>query len=98
MANLALDVASATITTTSTTMYTATGSGTIIGMNLCNTTAAVVTVSIYRNGVYIRKDMPIAVGVSEDLHKLNFVAGDTFTATCSAANGCDAYLSIVKEV
>lgn len=77
---------------------------TVIGMTVCNTSAAAITVDVYHydgaNATYLVKAAPINIGgtlvpVGGD-QKLNLITGDSVYVVSSAATSVDVVMSILE--
>lgn len=94
------------IGTSASTLRTANSDDAIVGINLSNTTTSQILVDVYITAssadYYIIKDAPIPVGSSLQVldggAKIVLQSGDALKIVSSAANSCDAWISVVDTI
>jgi hypothetical protein len=94
------------IGTSASTLRTANSDDAIVGINLSNTTTSQILVDVYitasSSDYYIIKDAPIPVGSSLQVldggAKIVLQSGDALKIVSSAANSCDAWISVVDTI
>ena len=94
------------IGTSASTLRTANSDDAIVGINLSNTTTSQILVDVYITAssadYYIIKDAPIPVGSSLQVldggAKIVLQSGDALKVVSSAANSCDAWISVVDTI
>ena len=101
MAQTFKNYTSSGIGTTPSTVYTVAGSPTaiIIGLNLANTSASVITASAQLGSTYIVKDAPIPSGGALSVleGKIIAEAADTIVITSNTLNSLDAIVSVLEQ-
>ena len=101
MPNVLTNYTSANIGTSPATLYTvpASTTGTIVGLNMANTTAAQIDVDVQVAGVYLVKGVPIPANSSLSVldGKLVVKTTETVVVTSSAATSVDAILSVLEQ-
>ena len=101
MPNVLTNYTSADIGTSPVTLYTvpASTTGTIVGLNMANTTATQIDVDVQVAGVYLVKGVPIPANSSLSVldGKLVVKTTETVVVTSSAATSVDAILSVLEQ-
>jgi len=101
MPNVLTNYTSANIGTSPATLYTvpASTTGTIVGLNMANTTATQIDVDVQVAGVYLVKGVPIPANSSLSVldGKLVVKTTETVVVTSSAATSVDAILSVLEQ-
>lgn len=101
MPNTLTNYTSANIGTSPATLYTvpASTTGTIVGLNMANTTAAQIDVDVQVAGVYLVKGTPIPAGASLSVldGKLVVKTTETVVITSDTAASVDAILSVLEQ-
>lgn len=101
MPNVLTNYTSANIGTSPATLYTvpASTTGTIVGLNMANTTSAQIDVDVQVAGVYLVKGVPIPANSSLSVldGKLVVKTTETVVVTSSAATSVDAILSVLEQ-
>lgn len=101
MPNILTNYTSANIGTSPATLYTvpASTTGTIVGLNMANTTATQIDVDVQVAGVYLVKGVPIPANSSLSVldGKLVVKTTETVVVTSSAATSVDAILSVLEQ-
>ena len=101
MPNVLTNYTSASVGTSPVTLYTvpASTTGTIVGLNMANTTAAQIDVDVQVAGVYLVKGVPIPANSSLSVldGKLVVKTTETVVVTSSAATSVDAILSVLEQ-
>jgi len=94
------------IGTSASTLRTANSDDAIVGITLANTTTSQITVDVFindgSNDFYIVKTAPIPVGSSLQVldggAKIVMQSSDVLKVQSSAANSCDAWVSVVDTI
>jgi biopolymer transport protein ExbD len=101
MPNVLTNYTSADIGTSPVTLYTvpASTTGTIVGLQLANTTGSQISVDVQAAGVYLIKGAPIPANSALSLldGKLVVKTTETVVVTSSAATSVDAILSVLEQ-
>ena len=101
MPNTLTNYTSQNVGTTPITVYTvpASTTGTIVGLNMANTTATQIDVDVQVAGVYLVKGVPIPANSSLSVldGKLVVKTTETVVVTSSAATSVDAILSVLEQ-
>ena len=101
MPNVLTNYTSANIGTSPVTLYTvpASTTGTIVGLQVANTTASQVDVDVQVAGVYLVKGAPIPANSALSLldGKLVVKTTETVVVTSNAATSVDAILSVLEQ-
>ena len=88
------------------TLFTSDSYDTVVGISVANVTASAVIASVYindgSNDIYLVKDAPIPSGSSLQVldggAKIVLQSGDALKIVSSAANSCDAWISVVDTI
>ena len=101
MPNVLTNYTSASVGTSPVTLYTvpASTTGTIVGLQVANTTASQVDVDVQVAGVYLVKGAPIPANSALSLldGKLVVKTTETVVVTSNAATSVDAILSVLEQ-
>ena len=101
MPNTLTNYTSANIGTSPATLYTvpASTTGTIVGLQVANTTASQITVDVQVAGVYLVKGAPVAANSALSLldGKLVVKTTETVVITSDTATSVDAILSVLEQ-
>ena len=101
MPNVLTNYTSANVGTSPVTLYTvpASTTGTIVGLQVANTTASQVDVDVQVAGVYLVKGAPIPANSALSLldGKLVVKTTETVVVTSNAATSVDAILSVLEQ-
>jgi len=101
MPNVLTNYTSADVGTSPTTLYTvpASTTGTIIGLQVANTTASQIAVDVQVAGVYLIKGVPVPANSALSLldGKLVVKTTETVVITSDTATSVDAILSVLEQ-
>jgi biopolymer transport protein ExbD len=101
MPNVLTNYTSADVGTSPTTLYTvpAATTGTIVGLNVANTTTSQIAVDVQVAGVYVIKGAPIPANSALSVldGKLVVKSTETVVVTSDAATSVDAILSVLEQ-
>jgi len=101
MPNVLTNYTSADIGTSPTTLYTvpASTTGTIVGLQVANTTTSQITVDVQVAGVYLVKGAPVPANSALSLldGKLVVKTTETVVITSDTATSVDAILSVLEQ-
>lgn len=101
MPNTLTNYTSASIGTSPVTLYTvpASTTGTVVGLNMANTSSSQIDVDVQVAGIYLVKGVPIPANSSLSVldGKLVIKTTQTVVVTSSAATSVDAILSVLEQ-
>lgn len=101
MPNTLTNYTSSSVGTTAVTVYTvpAATTGTIVGLNLANTSASSIDVDVQAAGVYLVKAVPVPAGAALSVldGKLVVKTGETVQVTSDTATSVDVILSVLEQ-
>lgn len=101
MPNVLTNYTTASVGTTPTTLYTvpAATTGTVVGLQLANTSASSIAVDVQVAGVYLVKAVPLPANTSLSVldGKIVVKATETVVITSDTASSVDVILSVLEQ-